>query len=263
MLRMVERFRQPNQKQVKREFRRGVPMLRLRTEVMESLQKTSKKDVKNDVRILNVTFVKSRKSGDEGYFASKSQVKVDVLVLTVDTLCAITLSSFLCKFARKDDAEYSAEAFAKEADGDYKDEAIWREELETDSEGEENILATSLPGQPFDGIEDCDTLYDSPWQLKSLKGVWFLAEAQPQVRVEFDSREMFSFTRDGERQRWRRHLASVLHSQEQRKTDDQAKGNQGWSVVPTGKTEIKEVQKYAVAKQRQLIQERPGAMLRM
>jgi len=268
MLRMVERHRQPNQKQFKREFRRGVPSVFVRTDVMESLQVTSKKDVKNDVRILNVTFVRSRKGSDAqsgGYFAAQSQEQVDVLVLTVDTLCAITLSSFLQRFARSDDAHFYEEAFAKQADGDDTPE-ICTEELETDSEGEDNILARSEAGQTFDGIDDCQELYGSPWELKSLQGVWFLAEPQPRVKLQFEKPELISFARDGERQRWRRKLASVLGSQDRRKPNDQAKGNQGWSVVPTGKTEIGEVKKHAQAKQRELLQERPalaGASLKL
>jgi len=253
MLRMVKR-KSNIQKQFMGEFRLGVPALKVRDEVMESLQKASKLEPKEDVRILNVAFVRSPKGSDEGFFAAKSQAEVDVLVLTVDTLCAVDLPSFLSNWAREDDAK-----FHKVLVDDPTNEVICTQELETDSEGEDNILASTLAGQTFDEIQKpCKTLHGSPWQLKSLNGVWFLAESQPRVQLQFGSKVTISFARDGERQRWRRHLASVLRSQERRKPDDKAKDSQGWSVVPTGKTELEAVKKQKQAKQRELMPERPA-----
>jgi len=91
----------------------------------------------------------------------------------------------------------------------------------------------------------CQTLYSSPWQLKQLEGVWFLAEAEPRIKLRFERTEEFLFSSDGERQRWRRHLAVVLANQERRQQDDRTR-NQGWSVLATGKTEIADVRQYAM-----------------
>merc|ERR1719210_2453855 len=109
---------------------------------------------------------------------------------------------------------------------------------------------TRAPEQTVDDLKFCTPMYQSPWALKELRKVMFLADAEPRLALQFGSAkpESIIFASDAERQRWRRHLANVLRYQEEHQTEDQGKSNNTWSVVRTGKTETSEVQKMVTAK---------------
>jgi len=224
------------------EWSRGIPEVQIRKEVFVCLREACKKDMRNNTSIVNVTFARSRKEqgasswGGSWGTPESSDGDAELLVLTVDTVAAIELPSFLRQYAKWDDLD------------DYAVEARHGTVMETDSEGEEDLVGQPPPPQPFDGAVACQALHGSPWPLKQLEGVWFLAEAEPKMKLQFERPELMLFTSDGERQRWRRHLAATLACQERRRAGEQAKGGQGWSVVPTGKTELAEVKKYAFAR---------------
>jgi len=236
-LRMVERIR-PETHSSAREFRRGIPEMQVRKEVIDSLQETCKRDMRNTA-LVNVTFVRSRQGsttsswGESWSASSPADVQAEVLLLTIDAVAVIALSGFLQQYARRDDEQYYAAAPRR----------VWA--LETDSEEESGPLVPQAPGQVIQ-VDKCQPLYSSPWHLKNLQGVWFLSEAEPKVKLQFERSELLVFVSDGERQRWRRHLAFVLANQERRQADD-GRGGQGWSVVPTGYTEIGEVKQYALS----------------
>jgi len=169
-------------------------------------------------------------------------------VLTYDTVASVTLQSFLKQYARRDDFEFYRDNLGSMAK---RGEKVLTVE-ETDSEGEPIRNVSRQQKQAVDeGLGKCTAVRSSPWQLSALQGVFFLAEAEPKVKLQFQRTEEFLFSRDGERQRWRRHLAYVLKAREERPSQEQAsKQGQGWSVVPTDKIKVDEVKKYALAKQK-------------
>merc|ERR1712039_72971 len=123
---------------------------------------------------------------------------------------------------------------------------------ETDSSCDDEGKSYKTPNSSFEDTEDLPridklkTLHGSPWDLLQLKGVWFLAEAEPKVKLQFmnsspGNPEEVAFVSDVERQRWRRHLANVLAKQETGQKGNEKKGNVGWSVVPTTINNIDEI----------------------
>jgi len=253
-LRMVDRA-QYDGRSTAHDSSRGIPQLPLRKEIIDTLQGTCQlTDVRNTA-LVSATFVRSQRdaaasSWTTGWSAASINTQAEVLLLTVGTVVVISLDDFLRQYARPDDAEvYAAQA---------ADFTL----METDSEDENSLndLQPSGPRQEFT-IPPAKALYSGPWKLKDLQGVWFLAEAEPKIKLKFQGIVMILFPSDGERQRWRRHLAAVLANQERRQQDDRS-ANQGWSVLATGKTEITEVRKFAMTHpHRSLATEHPRALM--
>lgn len=222
----------------------------IQKKVMDSMQATSRKDRGNPVAIVSVTFVTGQQTGSNRWGASCTigRVKPDdedptdddseLLVLTTDTLCVISIHSFIEHFARTDD-------------DDYYDSCDDREVMVDDSDSENDDIP--LPSRTnMVKTPKMSPMRGSPWLLKDLQGVWFLSDAEPKVRLQFGSKEVFVyFTSDGERQRFRRHLAGVLRAMEDRaeekQPEDEAKqqARKNWTVLPTDQTTMAKVKKQA------------------
>merc|ERR1719215_1708527 len=76
--------------------------------------------------------------------------------------------------------------------------------------------------------------------FKSQTGVWFMAEQEPKVSLQFSKKEDITFFSDGDRQRFRQHLACVLRCGDEVDAPTSTQRQQGklWKVQPTGKTEL-------------------------
>jgi len=224
----------------------GIPAYPIAQEVCDSFEMTSKKDRGPDVNIISITCVRSQHSGatntwgcgtvtarNGGGSASGSQAnQVELLILSTDTVCIITMQSFLLQYAKYNDAEYLVSPDGTQCqyqDSDSEDEAV------QNFSKEKHLHSESL--------SKMTAVRNSPWQFSSLQGVWFLAEAESKARLQFGKDvEEILFTSDGERQRFRRQLAAALAHTEHR---DRDAGHAQWSVMPSDKTNLNEVQKHA------------------
>merc|ERR1712113_681241 len=88
---------------------RMIPELYMRVEVIDSIQETSRKETRDNVSLVNATFVKNSHRGIVGSWReswsdpSSGEEQAEMLVLTVDTIAIITLESFLKQYAEYHD----------------------------------------------------------------------------------------------------------------------------------------------------------------
>jgi len=236
--------------------RGGIPVFEMRTEVMDSLEMTSKKDRGPDVNIISVMFVRSQQSSTTATWGcgavsarntatttTTNETEAEVLVLTTDTVCLISIQSFLQQYARADDWEYFA-----------SDDFLESQFQDSDSEDDTVPKFGREKHLHAENLEQMQAMRGSPWQFGMLQGVWFLAEAESKARLQFGKNvEEIFFTSDGERQRFRRQLANALaavESRERTRGSTMADGgkevkNNNWSVMPSDKTNLNEVKKHA------------------
>lgn len=151
--------------------------------------------------------------------------RLSLLVLTRCSLTVIPFHSFWSKFWRpNDDRYYDA------------DENVDQAAMDTDSDDDqlppfkETVVSTS------NDTEEKFEASKGPFDFDDLQGVWFLAESSPKVRLQFSTTLDLVFTSDGERQRFRRHLANILSEEAAPKA---GKTRQQWAVVPTDQTDLK------------------------
>jgi len=240
-------------------YRCGVPEVGLRREVLFFLRQACKKDLRSEAHLVNVTFIKPNA-------LKRSLEPLELLVLTRDHVCVLPLYEFLLEYAKFIDSSPQqtnrvglAKEFARETQMQATD--MERREAEENRKREEiaRLKLDDTAGDIDDSDSDIDELpplqqhldlggeirksavLRGPWQKSKLKGVWFLAESEPKMRLQFESRpEEFSFFTDGERQRFKAHLALVLATPDETAADDSMVN---WSVVPTGRATLKDVQK--------------------
>ncbi|CAJ1337315.1 unnamed protein product, partial [Effrenium voratum] len=133
-------------------------------------------------------------------FVEGQDSDLELLVLTRCSLTVVPFHSFWGKLRQGDAGYYE------------KDESIIQLSMETDSEDDrlppfkENLVAATN-----DTEEKCEAR-QGPFDIEELQGVWFLSEAVPKVRLQFNSMLEVTFTSDGERQRFRRQLAGASGS---------------------------------------------------
>jgi len=177
--------------------------------------------------IVNITFTKKHK--DHGM-----STEIEVIVMTRVDLTIMPIANFV--------KIYVGSHLAYRG-GETKDPmAIVEDSDEDDGELPE---PEDMKAGPVDvpGLERTDM--KNQWTLSpSLKGVWFLASTEPQVTAKFDDGQSvkFVFMSDGDRQRWRQHLALVLSSREASGTQNNTSPDL-WTVRGTGQTDLQEVQK--------------------
>lgn len=232
-----------------RPSRLGIPFVRLRTEVWQHLALTARKDPGPDASVVSGIFIQRHSGGTTstpwggtagrlGQPAARPVVagepEVELLLLTTDVVACVGLRDFLGSLARSDDAEYFASNLpdVPHQDSDSEEDAL-----------PDRVLAPLR--QKACGIAKMKVLRGSPWQLGDLQGVWFLAESESKMRLQFSTMEEFHFFAEGERQRFRRQLAQVLQASSKR---DAARG---WEVVPSEKTTLGDVRQAAQHHQRQ------------
>ncbi|CAK8987900.1 Uncharacterized protein SCF082_LOCUS1163 [Durusdinium trenchii] len=125
--------------------------------------------------------------------------RLSLLVLTRCSLTVIPFRSFWSRFWRMnvDEKYYDADEHVDQAamDTDSDDDILppFKETVVTSNESEEKFEASK-----------------GPFDFDDLQGVWFFAESSPKVRLQFAQPIDITFTSDGERQRFRRHLANIL-----------------------------------------------------
>ncbi|CAK8997087.1 unnamed protein product [Durusdinium trenchii] len=155
--------------------------------------------------------------------------RLSLLVLTRCSLTVIPFRSFWSRFWRMnvDEKYYDADEHVDQAamDTDSDDDILppFKETVVTSNESEEKFEASK-----------------GPFDFDDLQGVWFFAESSPKVRLQFAQPIDITFTSDGERQRFRRHLANILSEDAAPKA---GKTSQAWAVVPTDQTDLKTIQK--------------------
>eukprot|EP00931_Biecheleriopsis_adriatica_P100694 TRINITY_DN75952_c0_g1_i1.p1 TRINITY_DN75952_c0_g1~~TRINITY_DN75952_c0_g1_i1.p1 ORF type:complete len:2665 (+),score=531.47 TRINITY_DN75952_c0_g1_i1:80-8074(+) len=202
----------------------GVPEVPMQFMAYNALEQTCQVG-RGGMPLVGVTFIRSAGG------AAGSEDSVELLALTRTSVTVISMDSFMVAFTRDDDDHY------------YDDDRECLDAvLDTDSE-DETLLPSKPPGVGKFEDKKCQALYGSPWELEELQGVWFVAEATPKVRMQFATTNEFTFVSDGERQRFRRHLAQVLSSQEAAKRPGSS--SQAWTVVPTDKTDLTAIKKDA------------------
>eukprot|EP00439_Symbiodinium_sp_Y106_P026347 s6397_g3.t1 len=198
---------------------RGILESAVKSTSLESLRETCQVR-RGGIPLVSVTFVQS--TGGLGLNA-----QLDMLVLTRCSVTVVSFNSFWSKFWRSDDeSHYEREVTQASLDTDSEDDRL--------PDFSESVVATSN-----DHADKCEALH-GPWDLEDLQGVWFLSEASPKVRLQFGSTLEVTFLSDGERQRFRRHLATILA---EGAVPRAGKASQAWAVVPTDKTDIKTIQK--------------------
>jgi len=209
---------------------RGILECHVKSDALESLRETCQVR-RGGIPLVSVSFVYGN--------SITLHRQLEMVVLTRCSVTVISYQSFWSKFWRRGDEKHY-------------DEEVTIASIDTDSDDDrlppfsENVVATSN-----DHADKCEALHGSPWDIDDLQGVWFLSEASPKVRLQFGQTIEITFTSDGERQRFRRHLATILAEGAVSRV---GKSSQGWAVVPTDKTDLRSIQKETEAV-------RPGSML--
>jgi len=200
----------------------GLPEMALAPEVIGKLQDAVKGERTSP--IVSITFIKGE-SAIPGLGSS-----IDVLVLTKASAGIVKISSFLRLIAT-----------VAWPDGPEAPEAV------CDSDSDEDVPMKASPVKDFDDHNlSVEHARGGPWKLNELQGVWFLADSHPRVNLQFSGQPLkLAFFTDAERQRWRQQLAAVLAALGA--GEGELASSQGWSVVPTDKTNIAEVKKAAQA----------------
>ena len=155
--------------------------------------------------------------------------RLSLLVLTRCSLTLIPFHSFWSKFWRPNDERfYDA------------DENVDQAAMDTDSDDDELPPFKETVVTTSNDTEEKFQASKGPFDFDDLQGVWFLAESSAKVRLQFSSMLEIIFTSDGERQRFRRHLAHILSEEAAPKA---GKARQAWAVVPTDQQDLKTIQK--------------------
>lgn len=205
---------------------RGIPATPLRQEVWDALAASCRKDRGfAGASIVDVTFVRAAGESAPG----DSAEGLEVLVMTTESCAILSFRSFLGRYARRDDVDH------------YTSDAAPVARLEdSDSDDAGAGPRASERRTSADGAAKMEVLRGGPWPLHTLQGVWFLAEAESKVRLQFATMEEILFTSEGDRQRWRRRLRGVLGSATAR---GGAQDGSAWSIMPTDKVTIHEVRR--------------------
>lgn len=196
----------------------GILETALRQEVEDTLEESSQVG-RGGAPLVSMTFVRSPS-------VDTMEPSVDLLILTRGSIAVISMASFLSRFARAED---------------FNTYATGSRVIAVDTDSEDDMLAPFRELAAFSSDESgkCEVLENYLFNLEELQGVWFVAEAKPKVRLQFGSTTEINFISDGERQRFRRHLATVLAEEAQGHQD---KKNQAWTVIPTNKTDLKAIE---------------------
>eukprot|EP00928_Gymnodinium_smaydae_P005194 TRINITY_DN11786_c0_g1_i1.p1 TRINITY_DN11786_c0_g1~~TRINITY_DN11786_c0_g1_i1.p1 ORF type:complete len:2625 (+),score=594.32 TRINITY_DN11786_c0_g1_i1:277-8151(+) len=175
----------------------------------------------NPVQLASIIFVRA-----QNMFSAKSD-GLELLALTNASLTGFTFASFM-QLLREHAQEVYPLAHQTTED--------------SDSDGEALSRAPELPV-----VDDrVGKVRFGPHALKRLKGVWFLSEAEPKVRVQLEEELEFHFFSDAERQRFRQHLALALSSGAD--PSEETNGNQ-WAVCGHGdKSSLTQVKKHLRSK---------------
>jgi hypothetical protein len=199
-----------------------------REEMVLTLRKTCKPSQapRAEVQLVNVSFVKA---SDEAVLYGG--VGMEVLVLTRDSLTIVPLTHFLKIWADSEATPPPQQSVLDDIE---------------DSDPDQDSIAPPAPGDLTNiDIEPWVTDIVQPRPMKTLTGVWFLADPEPKVKLEFDHTVEIQFFSDGDRQRFRQHLACVLKLGDEGEVDAKAAAEQGrmWRVQPTGEQDLATVKK--------------------
>jgi len=224
----------------------GVAQMRIRELVKMAVDRATVSDAHKPSPTVDIFFVRDYAAGEGAdqeamtfgdAFTERYGAQPKAFVLNLAAATSITMRSFLQALAVADH---------NDPDGVLTDA---EDGVLDDTDSEDDALPTPydvsrvIESDGPERIERDDDSRLSQHPLKKLDGVWFLAEAEPKVRLQFGTQNvMLSFMSDGERQRFRRRLAHLLLAGQQAgdKDEDAAKG---WSVLPTVETDMKKVKK--------------------
>lgn len=214
-----------------RQFR-GIPEMLITPEVMTSLRDACRFDT-----IVNISFVKRRDYVEEAFEFYSEASELEVLIFAHERLVIVTMETFLVSITRAEDTADFAKSLA--------DRAVPFLASETDSESD------ALPRK----VADLGVDVERRWKLETvgqlqklgdIQGVWVFGHSEPKMKLQFLGTEemLLTFTSESERQRFRRHLAAILTLIQQATS---------WSVMPTEKLDIKEVQQQAIEMSQQTL----------
>eukprot|EP00929_Paragymnodinium_shiwhaense_P102117 TRINITY_DN65303_c0_g1_i1.p1 TRINITY_DN65303_c0_g1~~TRINITY_DN65303_c0_g1_i1.p1 ORF type:complete len:2652 (+),score=607.68 TRINITY_DN65303_c0_g1_i1:271-8226(+) len=220
--------------------RRGPPEVLLRGEVSGMLAVVSQKGRLSP--LMNITFIRP----NDGV---PTAANIEVMVLSRASIAFLTLSSFLAAVAAYGDYSVVEEGedmptlVVQQDSAEVAHRKIGADEVIADTDSEEDDLPRiSLPPD-VDLPRKIEFSRPAAKALKGLKGVWFMAEAEPRARLQFQEAMDILFFSDGCKQRWRQQLAGVLHTPAESGNEamELLKDKRGWQVVPTEKETMEDV----------------------
>jgi len=271
VLRLVTRFRpahaeptHPDSQKLEIGPNKGINFTLARKDMILHLRKSCKVrgEARAEAQLVTISFIQS---------TSDYQTNpMEVLILTRDAVATIKVESLLRYWVRSDLAlaKRNFEKINGRTAGTATDEEVEQSKLgvmgwETYQglEGRSDVIPADLedsdeendaipPKMSGDVNEMDDLVVDpcirEPSQLKKLTGVWFMAEPEPKVTLQFSDAMKVTFFSEGDRQRFRQHLACALKADNEGGEDDaNAQKEQGklWRVKPTAQTELSTVKK--------------------
>merc|ERR1712232_421108 len=169
---------------------------------------------------------------------------IEVVLMSRDALTIVGIVDFVQAFFTS--GEF-LEMMPGEKGADDKDPGLY---CVADSDSDDDGVPAVVEYPVFDGLKKMTMLRSQgnyqPLPLSSLKGVWFLADAEPRVRLQFTQPEDILFFSETDRQRWRQQLNAVLeHADATSGLDEggpQGRGK-GWYVAPTEAKDHQQVNK--------------------
>jgi len=209
----------------------GRPEIPVSDEFLHTMQETCKKE--RIESLVSVTFLPPADPNDR-----PSTANIEVLLLTHDAMAFVSFQSWLRQFARFGD--YST---VEAEDEDVEDSAS---DVDAPPPVEEHKAPENLEKLDYSRSPAM------PWEIKSIQGVWFMADSQPKARLQFNKQEDVVFFSDNEKQRWRQHIAAVIAIVDAK---NENLANKKWSVKPTTKGILRAVQQ----EMKQSSTQRPGA----
>jgi hypothetical protein len=247
VLRLVTRFRpakvrgridpiqptEPEAQKLEIGPKKGITFTLARKDMVLYIRKSAKprNEARAEAQLVNVSIIKGDQLSDP----------VEVLIMTRDAIATIT-GRTLMKYWLKSEFQEEVPNYS----------IVYPQELE-DSDEELDAIPPLMRGD-FNEMDDLHpeehrvghTAMEEPCQFKKLTGVWFMAEPEPRVTLQFQNAMKILFFSEGDRQRFRQHLASALKNDNEGADDDkEAQKEQGklWRVKPTAQTELATVTK--------------------
>lgn len=196
---------------------RGVSEVPFRPEVLEAVRTSVKKShPRAEAFVVNMTFMKR----------ADRQAPSTLMVLATDMIGVFDVREFFgkvfCESKEEDERQIAA---SEHAAIHLKGECL--EDSDSDVEG----MPSSVKDPGDAQSELVLAPVGGPWLLDSLQGIWFLADHEPKMKLQFPGKQQdYLFFNDGERQRWRQQLAALLEAAD---ASQAAGAKNAWSVVPT------------------------------